>query len=185
MSSSRPPSPRRIIVRGTSGAGKTWMARAIGEILGIEPTEIDAISHLPDWQERPREELKTILSRVVESDAWIIDGNYGGTMGIRFSAADTVIFLDFPRWLCIFRVIRRRLQYRGRNRPDMAPGCPEKIDWAFLKWVWGYRTRSRPRVLQILEQYRVDKRVITLRGAAGVRRFLREIASFQRSCDVV
>ena len=167
----------KIAIIGSGGSGKSVLARQLGGLLNIEVVHLDAVHWKPGWVEPPDDEWRETVESLVTGESWIIDGNYGGTMEIRLSAADTVIFLDFPRWLCVLRVIKRRFQYRGRDRPDMAPGCPEKIDWAFLKWVWGYRTRSRPRVLQRLEQYRADKRVIILRGAAGVRSFLRELAS--------
>ena len=53
----------------------------------------------------------------------------------RLDTADTVVFLDFNRFICLFRVIKRYLNYRGRSRPDMGEGCPEKLDAEFLRWV--------------------------------------------------
>ena len=59
----------------------------------------------------------------------VMDGNYGGTLEPRLARYDTVVFLDRSRLLCLWRVVRRKLAYHGRSRPDMAPGCVERIPW--------------------------------------------------------
>ena len=62
---------------------------------------------------------------------------------MRVAAADTVIFLDLPRYVCLWSVIRRSLFWLGRKRIDMADGCKERIDPAFLLYVWRWRRNSR------------------------------------------
>ncbi len=131
MSSSCSQSPRRIIVRGTSGAGKTWMAQAIGETLGIEPTEIDAVSHLPDWQERPRAELQAILDEVVEGDAWIIDGNYGSVMNEHVHRADTVVWLDYTFVTVFWRLLKRTVR-RSLTKEELWQGNRETFSKSFF-----------------------------------------------------
>ena len=69
---------------------------------------------------------------------------------MRLASCDAAVFLDYPRHLCAWRVLKRAMFYRGVTRPDLAPGCREKIDLPFLKWVWDFPTRSRPRVLERL-----------------------------------
>ena len=65
---------------------------------------------------------------LVQGERWIIDGNYGGTMQLRLAAADTIVFLDLPRLVCVWARSRRWLRYRRRSRPDMAPGLNDKLD---------------------------------------------------------
>lgn len=79
-----------------------------------------------------------------------MDGNYSGTLDVRLSVADTVIFLDFPRLLCLSRVIKRRLMYAGQSRPDMASDCPERLNWEFLKYIWSYLITRCPEILEKL-----------------------------------
>lgn len=104
-----------------------------------------------------------------------MDGNYGGTLDARLAACDTVVFLDVPRLVCIARVIRRALRYAGRTRPDMAPGCPERLTWEFLAWVWTYPTRRRPDVLRRLAALPPETRVAILRTRRDVERFVEAI----------
>jgi adenylate kinase family enzyme len=86
-------------------------------------------------------------------DEWIIDGNYSRTLDIRLRRADAAIMLDFSRALCLYRAVKRALLYRGAARPDMAPGCPEKLDPEFVRFIWDYPKRSRERVLGKLEGF--------------------------------
>lgn len=71
-------------------------------------------------------------------------------MQMRFKYADTVIFLDYPTSIALFRVLKRQIIHRNRPRPDITPGCREKIDKEFLLWVWGFRKSRRPQILEML-----------------------------------
>jgi adenylate kinase family enzyme len=103
-----------------------------------------------------------------------MDGNYSGTFDIRFAACDTILFLDMPRLMCLWRVIKRWLYYslKNRTRPDLAEGCPEAMDWEFIQWVWNYPERTRPMTLTMLEKYKEEKRVMVLRSNCDVENFL-------------
>ena len=80
----------------------------------------------------PREEQITVQNNLIKDEKWIIDGNYGGTMDIRLNAADTIIFLDIHRTICIYRAFKRIIKYRNKTRPDMGAGCEERFDLQFL-----------------------------------------------------
>jgi len=172
---------RRIAIIGSAGAGKSTLARQLGAILGLKVIHLDSLFWHPGWVETPRDEWIRVQEELVTEDAWVIDGNYRGTMDIRLAAADTIIFLDLPRRICLWRVVRRRFQYAGRARPDMAPGCVEQLDWEFLKWVWAFPSRERPDVLRKLAEYADGRQVIVLRRPADVARFLAEISRARAS----
>lgn len=72
------------------------------------------------------------------------DGNYSRTLPLRSEKADTLVYLDLPRSLCLWRVIWRRATNHGRTRPDMTEGCPERLDLLFLKWIWTFPRHSAP-----------------------------------------
>ena len=104
-----------------------------------------------------------------------MDGNYGGTLDMRLEACDSVVFLDLPRWLCLWRVVKRQLRYRHGVRPEMAPGCPERFTWEFIEWIWTYPARRRGAILARLEALRPRKKVSVLRSASEVESFLNRL----------
>ena len=164
---------QRIAIIGSPGAGKSTLAPVLGTALGLPIIHLDAVYWRPGWVEPPKDEWAQTVRALTQGEAWIIDGNYSRTMDIRLAAADTIIYLDFPRRLCVWRVLKRAIQYRGRTRPDMGPGCREKLDWKFLLWVWNYPARSRPATLQKLAHCReAGKTVIYLCNPRAVRQFL-------------
>lgn len=174
----------RVMIIGSGGAGKSTLARQLGELTGLPVVHLDAHFWKPGWVSSPNDEWDEAVTRFAAAERWIIDGNYGRTMEMRFARADTVVFLDYSRWRCCWRAIRRRVQFSGRTRPDMAEGCSEKIDLEFLKWIWDYPATRRPGILSRLEELRHDgKRVHVLRHPRETRRFLRwvEMALSQQS----
>lgn len=128
----------------------------------------------PGWVEPPKEEWVRDVGRLTAGDAWIMDGNYGGTLSLRLAACDTVVFLDMPRAVCLRRVLRRRWRSRNGNRPDMAPGCTERLTWDFLRWIWTYRRLRRPSILERLAAIKDDRTVVVLRSDRDMERWLAE-----------
>jgi adenylate kinase family enzyme len=165
----------RIMIIGSGGSGKSTLARQIGDALGIEVIHLDALFWQPGWVETPRDEWEAIQQSLVSRDRWVIDGNYGGTLDVRLRAADTVVFLDLPRTLCVRRIITRRLRYAGRSRPDMAPGCEERLTWEFIHWVWTFPSRRRPAILRTLAGYATGRRIVRLRSTGAVDSFVRSL----------
>jgi adenylate kinase family enzyme len=160
------------VIVGSGGAGKSTLARRIGSRLGLPVIHLDAMHWSAGWVETPAETWAERVAELVAGDAWVIDGNYGGTFDIRFRAADAIIFLDLPRWLCLWRVVRRWVRYRGRSRPDMAPGCPERLDLEFVRWIWTYPARRRPALLERLAREGPDKDVYRLGSPRAVEEFV-------------
>ena len=162
---------QRVAIIGTGGAGKSTLARRMGVRLGIEVIHLDQLFWHPGWEPTPSERWRAIQTRLVAGDRWITDGNYVNSMSVRVAAADTVVFVDLPRRITITRAVRR--WWRDRGREVQAFGCPERIDWDFLWWMWRFPRASRPRVLATLAQHAGDgTTVVTLRSQSDVDRFL-------------
>jgi adenylate kinase family enzyme len=168
---------KKFLIIGSGGAGKSTLSRQFGNILNLEVIHLDSLYWHPGWVETPKPEWRQIVQELIERESWIMDGNYGGTMDIRLLAADTIIFFDFPGFLCLWRVIKRGWQYAGKTRPDMGLDCPERLDWEFLKWVWTYPRDRRPAILEKLNQLATDKKVIILRSPSQVKQLLQNISS--------
>lgn len=111
---------KKIALIGSGGSGKSTLARKLGKKLNIEVYHLDALLWKPNWTPTSKEEQRNIQNELVKKDQWIIDGNYSGTMDIRLNAADAIILVDISRVRCVYRVLKRMIQYRGKSRPDMA-----------------------------------------------------------------
>jgi adenylate kinase family enzyme len=161
---------RRVLVLGCSGAGKSTLARQISQVTRLPVVHLDQHYWRPGWREPDRVTWERQVAALIHQPKWVMDGNFGGTLPARAAAADTVIFLDFPAWRCLARVLRRVIGSFGRTRADMAPGCPERLDFAFLIYVCRYRRRDRQRHLAAIGQF--GGTLVTLRRPAEVAAFV-------------
>jgi adenylate kinase family enzyme len=153
---------KRVIIIGPCGSGKSTLAREIAPRMGLPLVHMDQLGWQAGWVETEKAELNTRLAAAVAGETWLIEGNYGSTLLPRLERADTVIYLDFPIRLCLWRLIRRVTSLRGQSRPDMPEGCPERFDLAFFWYVMNWNTGPRPRTEAKLAAY-ADK-VIRLRS---------------------
>lgn len=166
---------KKIAIIGSGGSGKSTLARKLGELLQIQVFHLDALFWKPGWIGTSKQEERLVQSKLVKREAWIFDGNYGGTMDIRLNNADTIIFLDIPRTICTYRILKRWIQYRNKTRPDMGEGCEERISLEFLKWIWEYPNTKKPVILKKIDALAQEKKVIMLRSPKAVEQFLNEV----------
>lgn len=166
---------QKVLVIGSSGAGKSVFARRLAVRTGLPLIHLDAIYWKPGWVKTPKEAWARTVDELLARDRWVMDGNYAGTLDRRLAACDTVVFLDLPRSVCLWRAVKRRVTFRGSARPDMTPGCRERLTWQFIRWIWEYPRRRRPGVLARLAALRPGQRAVVLRSTAEVDDFLRSI----------
>jgi adenylate kinase family enzyme len=144
---------QRVIIIGPCGSGKSTLARELAPRLGLPLVHMDQLGWQAGWVETEKAELQARLAEAVAGERWLIEGNYGSTLAPRLERADTVIYLDFPIRLCLWRLIRRIVTLRGQSRPDMPEGCPERFDAAFFWYVMTWNAGPRPRTEAKLKDY--------------------------------
>lgn len=133
----------RIAVMGYSGSGKSTLAKYLSAYYDIPVLFLDTVQFEADWRVREGREAVSIVQEFMEHDQWIIDGNYSSFLQAeRLQAADQIVLLQFNRFNCLFRVIRRYFRYKNTVRESMAQGCNEKIDLEFIQWIL-YAGRNR------------------------------------------
>ena len=165
----------RIIIIGCGGAGKSTLARQLGEKTGLPVVHLDQIFWSPgNWQHLDKETFDALLMAEMEKPQWILDGNYNRTMERRLEKCDTVIYLDFNRFICLAGWMKRVITNWGKARADMAPGCNEWFDPEFAKWIWNFNNQKRAMYLSLLSHLK-DKKVYVLKNRREVRRFLSQI----------
>lgn len=166
----------RIMVIGVSaGVGKSTFARKLGEILNKKVYHLDSYYWKPGWVESSLEEFRNAQKEIVKNDHWIIEGNYSSSFDIRAEIADTIIYLELPLAVCLYRVLKRWLMNIGRTRPDLGEGCPEKMEWTFLKFIY---TTYHSRKKKMAERFQIlgfEKTIIVLKNKKAIREYLENI----------
>jgi len=137
---------KRVLIIGSSGAGKTTLALALAEKTKLPLIHLDTEYWHPGWVATPDEVWHAKVEELSARASWIMEGNYSGTFSIRMPRADTIILVTRPRWVCLARAIWRSIKYFRRTRPDLAEGCPEQFDLEFYKWIWDFPNRSQQKM---------------------------------------
>ena len=171
----------RVAVIGSGGAGKSVFSRELAIRTGLPVVHLDVEFWSRGWVPMDDSRWEARVRELVAADRWIIDGNYGGTMRIRFERADTVIFLDLPRVFCVVSALWRSLRYRRASRPDMTEGNRERLDPAFIKWIWNYPRTRRPGILRQLKLLPATTEVVRLTSRRAMRDWLAAIPATARA----
>lgn len=101
---------KRVVVVGTSGSGKTTVARAIAERLDLPRIELDALHWGPNWTEASDEVFRARVAAAIASDGWVVDGNYRQVRDLYMPLADCVVWLDLPLRTCLRRIVVRTVR---------------------------------------------------------------------------
>ncbi|AVA21494.1 ATP-binding domain-containing protein [Rhizobium sp. NXC24] len=166
-------SANRILVIGCSGGGKSTLAQKIVVCLDLPYVSMDReFFWLPGWMKRDKAEERNLIAGKVAEDRWLIDGTGPSSFDLRLPRTELVLWVRMPRWLCMWGALSRALRWLGRSRPDMAPGCPERIDWEFLRYIWDWERKFAPKVLAGLIEHGPDVPVLQLKSRGEMRQLL-------------
>lgn len=164
----------RILIIGCSGSGKSRMARILGKKLDLPVVHLDQLWWKCGWENVTVEEFDARMQAVLETDRWIIDGNFSRTMPQRIEHCDTILYLDYSRWLCLLGMLQRVIGSYGKVRPDMAEGCPERFDRDFVLWIWNFNRENRDRNYFLINSAK-HANTIVLKNRWQTNRFLRKL----------
>ena len=151
---------KRVVILGRGGAGKSTLARRLGELTGLGVIELDKIFWQPGLVPTGRDQWVAVQQKLVREEHWIMDGDLGpyDATEVRLQAADTIIFLDFSLVRCAWRALRR-----SRERAD------------FWRWLLAYRRKSRPILMDAIARHAPNAKLHVLRDPKEVRRFLADV----------
>jgi energy-coupling factor transporter ATP-binding protein EcfA2 len=100
---------QRIVILGRTGSGKTTLARELATAIGMHHVELDALYFGPDFSTVPLSVLRERTSAAIAGDRWVTDGNKSAVRDLVWPRADTVIWLDYPLVVSLWRLSRRAL----------------------------------------------------------------------------
>jgi adenylate kinase family enzyme len=163
---------RRGLVVGCAGAGKTTLARKLARASGLPLIHLDFHYWRAGWQLPAVADWREQVIALAATPEWIMDGNYSNTYDIRMPRADTLIWLDYARSLCLCRVLLRTLTGYGRTRSDLPESCPERFDIPFLRYVWNFPQKHRPRIVNAIERFGAHLRITRLCSDRDAHEFL-------------
>jgi adenylate kinase family enzyme len=169
---------RRVVVIGTTGSGKSRLADRLGERTGLRVIELDALNWGPGWQPAPLELLRHRVERETRDGDWIVVGNYDSVRDLTWRAADTLVWLDLPFPLVIWRLFWRTLRRSVTKENLWGSGNTESLLRSFftrqsiLLYAMKTHRRNRNRFAIDCEFLGKEKTVVRLRSAREVERFL-------------
>lgn len=166
---------KKVVIIGAPGSGKSTLARILHDITNLPLIHLDLLFWKPGWVETPKAAWIAMQKELVQTEEWIIDGHYQSTIDIRLDATDVIIFLDMPRRLYMWGVIKRHFLYWGKPRPDLAKGCAEKITWHYLSEVWHFPDADRKIIVEKLLNLIDKKQIIWLTSREETTKFIENL----------
>jgi adenylate kinase family enzyme len=170
-----PAAPRRVLLAGTAGSGKTTLAERIAETLGTPHIEIDALYHGPNWS--PRDSFESDVTQFSSQSHWVTEWQYSQVRPLLADRADLIVWLDLPHLSVIWQVVRRTIR-RRRRREELWNGNLEPPLWTILtdqehiiRWAWATRNTTRTRIHEVLQR-RPDLPIVRLRSHHQAARWL-------------
>ncbi|QZZ21728.1 AAA family ATPase [Leptothermofonsia sichuanensis E412] len=115
---------RRIVIIGSSGSGKTTLAREIARKLTLPHIELDALHWEANWTEASFDQFKTRVENSLQTDGWVVDGNYSKVRDLIWLKADTLIWLDYSFPVVFGRVVQRTF-WRAISQQELWNGNRE------------------------------------------------------------
>lgn len=161
---------KKIMVIGCPGSGKSYFSCQLERLTKLPLYHLDRLYWKPNWVATDSEEFKIIVKDVVEQDKWIIDGNYGKTLEMRFQVADIVYFLDLPTEVCL-KSAKERI---GKKRSDLPEYLDEAYDPEFMTYIENFPQNGRLYILELIRKY-PHKLVITFTSREEVNEYLQKL----------
>lgn len=173
----------RISIVGGSGSGKSTLCNILSKELNLPAIHLDAINFNSNWVEINKTERDKIISAKSSEEKWVIDGNYNKTLKERFEKADLIIWLDYSTFMQLKGVLKRFFKSPNKEKPEI-PGCKERLDFTFIKYVATYNKKKRHIIVDTLKNISKDK-VLIFKRQKDLNKWLKEFTNNKKILDEI
>ena len=169
---------RRVVVFGTTGSGKSWLAERLAERKGLRLIELDRLFWGRDWQPVPLDLFRHRVEREIGDGSWIVVGIYGQVRDLTWGAADTLIWLDLPLPIVMWRLLHRTIRRIVTQEDLWGTGNRESFGRAFLSrqsiLLWALKThrRNRRRFMEDCRNFAEGRKIVRLQSPREIERFV-------------
>lgn len=173
----------RISIVGGSGSGKSTLCNILSKELNLPAIHLDGINFNANWVEIDKTERDKIISSKALEDKWIIDGNYTKTLKQRFERADLIIWLDYSTFTLLKGIFKRFLKTRNKEREEI-PGCKERLNFTFIKYVATYNKKKRHIIVDYLKDISKDK-ILVFKKQQDLNNWLKDFTHNENILDKI
>ncbi len=138
---------KRIALIGLPGSGKSTFAVRLSKLLDIPVHHLDRHMFEPDGKKRDKREFIEIQNAILNEESWIVEGCSFSTFEMRFAKADTLIYFQFPRFVCYWRIFKRLFNY------EKSFGSLRIINWEIIKYIWNFDKDKKARIDDLRNKY--------------------------------
>lgn len=173
----------RISIVGGSGSGKSTLCSILSKELNLPTIHLDSINFDSNWVEIDKSKRDSIIADKASKDKWIIEGNYSKTLKKRFERVDLIIWLDYSTFALLKGISKRIFKSINKERPEI-PGCKERLDFNFLKYVITYNKKKRHLIIDNLADISKEK-VLIFKNQKDLNQWLKDFTHNKNILDEI
>ncbi len=163
---------KKIAIIGNSGSGKTTLSCKLHDLLKIPVIHLD----LYCWKSKKNnitfQDYQKLHCQFCNQKKWIIEGMGIEVLEYRIQKADSIIFLNYPIYVCLFRGIRRKIKNFIIRQKDKTRACPDTISFKYLKQLWIFNKNEKIIIENLIKKYKDQKQFFIIKNQRNLTNLL-------------